>query len=76
MVDDEDEATGDNYTLFSEIQLSGDINESVSSANALDADFRLSRLRRSSIAVRRVPSVLTTATNRSVTNENKVTKLI
>ncbi len=46
VIDNDDEATGDNRTLFSEIQLSGDIDESTSNMNALDADFRLSRLRR------------------------------
>jgi hypothetical protein len=70
--DHEDEATGDNRTLFSEIQLSGDIDESASNANTLDADFRLSRLRRSPLDDQRVSS----ATSRSVVNDNKVIQMI
>jgi hypothetical protein len=48
-MDNQDEATGDNRTLFSEVQLSGDIDEPTSNMNSLDADFRLSRLRREPI---------------------------
>ncbi|CAF4538264.1 unnamed protein product [Rotaria sp. Silwood1] len=70
MDDDHDEATGDNRTLFSEIQLSGDINESMENTNALDADFRLSRLRRSSIEDQRISSALSAA-SRIVVNDIK-----
>lgn len=72
--DGDDEATGDNRTLFSEIQLSGDVNDSTSSTNALDADFRLSRLRRSSVEDPRVSSALSAA-SRMVTNDVKVIEL-
>ncbi len=48
-MDNQDEATGDNRTLFSEVQLSGDIDEPTSNMSSLDADFRLSRLRREPI---------------------------
>lgn len=62
-----DEATGDNRTLFSEIQLSGDTNEPRSDTNSLDADFRLSRLRRSPIEDQRLSS----ASSRNVISDNK-----
>jgi hypothetical protein len=74
-IENESEATGDNRTLFSEIQLGGDINESQSNTNALDADFRLSRSRRSPIDDQRISSALST-TSRTVTNDNKVIKMI
>ncbi|CAF0819266.1 unnamed protein product [Rotaria sordida] len=72
----DDEATGDNRTLFSEIQLSGDIDESTSNTNALDADFRLSRLRRSSIDDQRVPSVLSAASQIVVNDIKKFPGLV
>lgn len=71
VIDDEGEATGDNRTLFSEIQLSGDINESQSNTNLLDADFRLSRLRRSPIDEQRIQSG-SSITSRSVVNDTTV----
>ncbi|CAF5139244.1 unnamed protein product, partial [Rotaria magnacalcarata] len=61
ILESEDEATGDNRTLFSEVQLSGDINESASHDNGLEADFRLSRLRRSSVQDQRISSALSAA---------------
>lgn len=67
-MNNEDEATGENRKLFSEIQLGGDIDESTSNMNALDADFRLSRLRRETIDDQRILS----ASSRVVTNDNKV----
>ncbi|CAF2386113.1 unnamed protein product [Rotaria sp. Silwood2] len=67
---DDDEATGDNRTLFSEIQLSGDIDESISTTNALDADFRFSRLRHSPLEEQRVSSALSAA-SRIVVNDIK-----
>jgi hypothetical protein len=73
VLDNDDESTGDNRTLFSEIQLSGDINESESNTNMLDADFRLSRLRRSPMDDQRVSSALSAAT-RNVTHDTKVIK--
>ncbi|CAF4208528.1 unnamed protein product, partial [Rotaria magnacalcarata] len=60
-LESEDEATGDNRTLFSEVQLSGDINESATHDNGLEADFRLSRLRRSSVQDQRISSALSAA---------------
>ncbi|CAM4871450.1 unnamed protein product [Rotaria socialis] len=69
-LDDEDEATGDNRTLFSEVQLSGDINESASHDSGLEADFRLSRLRRTSVEDQRISSALSAAT-RMVNNDVK-----
>jgi hypothetical protein len=72
-MEDNDEATGDNRTLFSEIQLSGDTSESTSNITALDADFRLSRLRRSPMDDQRVSSALS-AVSRSVVNDTKVIK--
>ena len=68
----DDEATGDNQTLFSEIQLSGDTNESLSNMNSLDADFRLTRLRRSPTDDQRLSS----ASSRSVLPDAKVFHLI
>lgn len=68
IVSNHDEATGDNRTLFSEIQLSGDTNEPRSDTNTLDADFRLSRLRRSPIEDQRLSS----ASSRNVISDNKV----
>ncbi len=54
----ETEATQDNDTLFSEVQISGDVDESSSTGNTLDTDFRLSRLRRMSTIGRRTSSNL------------------
>jgi len=62
----ESEETQDNKTLFSEIQLSGDIDQSNS---ALDTDLRISRLRRSNINDRRESSSLSTRSNSSVNLE-------
>jgi hypothetical protein len=75
VIDNEDEATGDHRTLFSEIQLSGDIDEPLSNTSILDVDFRLSRLRRSPMDDQRISSALST-TSRSVVNDTKVIKLI
>ncbi len=76
MIDDNDnESTQNNDTIFSEIQLSGDIDESSSSGTTLDTDFRLSRLRRSTVIDRRTPSSLSTRAN-SVINIEKVIKKI
>ena len=77
MIDDnnDDEATGDNTTLFSEVQLSGDVDESTANGTTLDTDFRLSRLRRSTIAYRRISSVLSTRSGSFVDIE-KVIKMI
>ncbi len=71
----DDEATGDNRTLFSEIQVSGDVNEFKSNTNTLDADFRLSRLRRSPLGDQRASSSLST-TSQTVVKNNQVLKLI
>lgn len=50
MFDDTDgevhEATADNEALFSEIQLSGDVDTQASNGSILDTDFQLSRVRR------------------------------
>lgn len=54
----ETEATQDNDTLFSEVQISGDVDESSSTGNTLDTDFRLSRLRRMTSIGRRTSSSL------------------
>jgi hypothetical protein len=75
VINNEDEATGENRVLFSEIQLSGDIDEFQSNTNTLDADLRLSRLRRSPMDDQRISSALST-TSRSVVNDTKVIKLI
>jgi hypothetical protein len=71
--DIDNEATQDNNTLFSEIQLTGDIDEPSSTGTTLDTDYRLSRLRRSTIIDRRTSSSLSTRTN-SVINIEKVIK--
>jgi hypothetical protein len=44
--ENETEATQDNDTLFSEVQISGNVDEPSSSGSTLDTDFRLTRLRR------------------------------
>ncbi len=76
MIDNNDsEATQDNNTLFSEIQLSGDIDEPSSSGTPLDTDFRLSRLRRSTIIDRRTSSNLPIRSN-SFADIEKVIKII
>ncbi len=75
MIDNNDsEATQDNNTLFSEIQLSGDIDEPSSSGTPLDTDFRLSRLRRSTIIDRRTSSNLPIRSN-SFADIEKVIKI-
>jgi hypothetical protein len=51
---DDDEATGDNPTLFSEVQLSGDVDEPVNNGTSMDNDFRLNQMRRPTISGRRV----------------------
>jgi hypothetical protein len=56
--DNETEATQDNDTLFSEVQLSGDVDEPSSIGTTLDTDFRLSRLRRATTLGRRTSSNL------------------
>jgi hypothetical protein len=70
-----DEAAGDNNTIFSEVQLSGDVDESTAQRTTLDTDFRLSRLRRSTIIDRRMSSVLSTRSQSFVSIE-KVIKII
>jgi hypothetical protein len=70
-----DEAAGDNNTIFSEVQLSGDVDESTAQRTTLDTDFRLSRLRRSTIIDRRMSSVLSTRSQSFVSIE-KVVKII
>lgn len=65
------EATQDNSTLFSEIQLTGDIDESSSNGTSLDTDFRLSRLRRSTMIGRNSSANLPTRAN-SVASIEKV----
>jgi hypothetical protein len=78
VTDDNDEkdveATGDNNTLFSEVQLSGDIDEATSNATAFDTDFRITRLRRSTILDRRTASGLSTRSNSALDIE-KVIKI-
>lgn len=66
--EDDGEETQDDKTLFSEIQLSGDIDQPTT---ALDTDLRISRLRRSNINDRRTSSSLSTRSN-SVVNIEKV----
>ncbi len=70
MINNEDEATGDNRKLFSEIQMGGDIDDSTSNMSSLAADFRLSRLRRETIEDQRLSS----AASRHVATDNKVTE--
>lgn len=67
----DNEATQDNNTLFSEIQLTGDIDESSTSETAIDTDFRLSRLRRSTTINRRMSSSVPTRAN-SISTIEKV----
>ncbi len=77
MIDDNDnESTQNNDTIFSEIQLSGDIDESSSSGTTLDTDFRLSRLRRSTIIDRRTPSSLSTRANSVIDIEKVIKKIV
>lgn len=71
--DDAQEATGDNNTLFSEIQISGDIDEITTSGSAFDEDFRISRLRRPTVFDRRTASGLSTRSNSTI-NVEKVAK--
>lgn len=71
VVKDEDEATGDNRTLFSEVQLSGDVDESSSTINAIDADYRVSRLRRSITGETRASSALSMS-SQGIARENQV----
>jgi hypothetical protein len=61
VIDENDQGeTADNNTLFSEIQLSGDVEASGSSETILDRNFRLSRLRRLTTVDRRISSSLST----------------
>ncbi len=77
VIDDNDnESTQNNDTIFSEIQLSGDIDESSSSGTTLDTDFRLSRLRRSTIIDRRTPSSLSTRANSVIDIEKVIKKIV
>jgi hypothetical protein len=75
MDDNDKEATQDNDTLFSEVQLTGDVDESSTSGTNLDRDFRLSRLRRSTTIDRRMSSSLITRAN-SVVDIEKVIKSV
>ena len=56
VIQQEDEATGDDKVLFSEIKMNENINTSMFGSAKLDADFRLSRLRRRNIDDQRVLS--------------------
>ena len=67
----ETEATQDNDALFSEVQLSGDVDQTSSTGTALDTDFRLSRLRRSTVVGRGISSSFSTRSN-SITAIEKV----
>ena len=58
MDEHETEATQDNDTLFSEVQISGEVDEPSSSGNTFDQDFRLTRLRRMTTIGRRTSSNL------------------
>lgn len=53
--ENESEATQDNSALFSEVQLSGDVEGTTSNP---DRDYRFRRLRRSTTIDRRTSSVL------------------
>ena len=68
---DDDEATGDNSTLFSEIRLTGDVEETASSGTAFDTDFRLSRLRRATTIDGRISSASSMRSN-SIASIEKV----
>lgn len=70
---DEEEATGDDHTIFSELQLSSGTEKSIFHLNKLDADARLQRLRRSNIDDQRVSSAASTST-RSMNTEEKVSE--
>ena len=70
--DNEDELTGDNRALFSEVQLGGDSAGSISNANALDNDVRSSH---SPSDEQRESSALSTR-SRSIVPEDKVMRRI
>jgi len=75
VIDENDQGeTADNNTLFSEIQLSGDVEASGSSETILDRNFRLSRLRRLTTVDRRISSSLSTKSD-SIVDIEKVRKL-
>ncbi|CAF3722133.1 unnamed protein product [Adineta steineri] len=57
------EETGDNNTLFSEVQLSGDIDASGLDETTLDTDLRISRLRNSATTDRKKSSISLTRSN-------------
>ena len=71
VTDGEDEATGDDHTLFSEVQLTSDTEKSIFHLSKLDPDARLTRLRRSNIDDQRMSSAASLS-SRSVNNEDKV----
>ena len=71
MEEEDTEETQDNKTIFSEIQLSGDVDLPVSTGTTLDTDFRLSRLRRPTIIDRRTSTPGSTRSN-SIANIEKV----
>ncbi len=75
MDDNDKEATQDNDTLFSEVQLSGNVEELSTSRTTLDRDFHLSRLRRPTIIDRRMSSNMITRAN-SVVDIEKVMKSV
>ncbi|CAF1584923.1 unnamed protein product, partial [Adineta steineri] len=57
------EETGDNNTLFSEVQLSGDNDASGLDETTLDTDLRISRLRNSATTDRKKSSISLTRSN-------------
>ncbi len=72
--DNETEATQDDSTLFSEAQLGGDTDESSSTQTALDADFRVTRLRRPTIVDPKIPSNLPISLNSDINIEKVIKK--
>ena len=56
--ENETEATQDNSSLFSEIQLSGEVEGTTSTGTDLDRDIRFRRLRRSTTIDRRTSHLL------------------
>jgi hypothetical protein len=72
--DDDDEATGDNPTLFSEVKLSGDIDTSIGNGMSSNGDFRLNRLVRSTDVDRRT-SIGLTIQSVNVIDMDKVSRI-
>ena len=67
--DNETEATQDDETLFSEVQLSGEVDGSSASGTTLDRDSRFNRLRRATTVDRRASSIFPIRANSIISIE-------